>query len=455
MADFDQVLELTPDSFDKAHFMRARILAKDARFVDAREALKRYTAKVPTDPAAQDLLLQLSDAEAAATKLDGALKAKLWTACEEAATTALVVAPHAVAIRRKRAHCALAAGDYEQAIGDLSRLTHITAPSASDFMRIFRLAYFYLPPPSIQAMGAIKQCLHRDPDSKPCLTAHRLVKKLDKQFAKLDALMNAEDWRGIVALVLGSASRDASPAQPGDGMLGALEEALDGFASPGMFELPHGLALPAARRASPRRIIVLRALCRANAQLGQARSGERWADELLRMLGAEQEIDALMAKGDALLAREEWEEAVRIFERAWQASGGNREIRARLSKAQRLLKLSKQKDYYKVLGVSRDADAKTIKKAYRKAVMKAHPDKGGSEAKMATVNEAYEVLSKPELRARFDNGDDPNDPMAGAGPGGGAGGNPFAHFFQQSGGPFHQGGGGGGGGFQFHFSGFH
>jgi DnaJ family protein C protein 3 len=77
----------------------------------------------------------------------------------------------------------------------------------------------------------------------------------------------------------------------------------------------------------------------------------------------------------------------------------------------------------------------------RKAAIKAHPDKGGSEAKMAAVNEAYEVLSKPELRQRFDNGDDPNDPMAqqgghpfNQGGGGFAGGNPFAHFFQQGGG---------------------
>jgi DnaJ homolog subfamily C member 3 len=89
--------------------------------------------------------------------------------------------------------------------------------------------------------------------------------------------------------------------------------------------------------------------------------------------------------------------------------------------------------------------------------MSAHPDKGGSEAKMAAVNEAYEVLSDPELRARFDNGDDPNDPAQGQGgypgggfPGGGfhgggfPGGHPFAQFFQ-----------GGGGGQQFHFrSGF-
>ena len=125
-----------------------------------------------------------------------------------------------------------------------------------------------------------------------------------------------------------------------------------------------------------------------------------------------------------------------------------------------------------MLGVSRDADAKTIKKALyvlsvlfitspltstfiyssRKAAKIAHPDKGGSEAKMATLNEAYEVISNPELRARFDAGEDPNDPMAQQGghpfaghPFGGGGGfqytysqgghgNPFGQFFQQQGG---------------------
>jgi hypothetical protein len=48
----------------------------------------------------------------------------------------------------------------------------------------------------------------------------------------------------------------------------------------------------------------------------------------------------------------------------------------------------------------------------RKAAKLAHPDKGGSEAKMAALNEAYEVLSNPELRARFDAGEDPMDPSA-------------------------------------------
>ncbi len=92
----------------------------------------------------------------------------------------------------------------------------------------------------------------------------------------------------------------------------------------------------------------------------------------------------------------------------------------------------------------------------RRAALAAHPDKGGSEAKMAVVNEAYEVLSDPELRQRFDNGDDPNDPMQGHG-GPGPGGHPFSHFFQQAAGnggfQFRSGGGGGPGGFSFNFHG--
>ena len=48
-----------------------------------------------------------------------------------------------------------------------------------------------------------------------------------------------------------------------------------------------------------------------------------------------------------------------------------------------------------MLGVPRDADDRTIKKAFRKAAKTAHPDVGGTEEKMAALNEAYEVLINP------------------------------------------------------------
>lgn len=64
------------------------------------------------------------------------------------------------------------------------------------------------------------------------------------------------------------------------------------------------------------------------------------------------------------------------------------------------------KDYYKVLGVSHEASAAEIKKAYRKLALKYHPDRNPgdktSEDKFKDINEAYQVLSDPSKRQRYD-----------------------------------------------------
>jgi len=84
-----------------------------------------------------------------------------------------------------------------------------------------------------------------------------------------------------------------------------------------------------------------------------------------------------------------------------------------------------KRDYYEVLGVSKSASADEIKKAFRKAAVKHHPDKeGGDETKFKEVNEAYEVLKDQQKRQRYD-----QFGHAGVGGnGGGAGGNPFEGF---------------------------
>ncbi len=64
-----------------------------------------------------------------------------------------------------------------------------------------------------------------------------------------------------------------------------------------------------------------------------------------------------------------------------------------------------KRDYYEVLGVSREASAEEIKRAFRRLAMKYHPDRNKSpdaEAKFKEINEAYEVLSHPEKRAAYD-----------------------------------------------------
>ncbi|HSR88863.1 MAG TPA: molecular chaperone DnaJ [Candidatus Udaeobacter sp.] len=61
------------------------------------------------------------------------------------------------------------------------------------------------------------------------------------------------------------------------------------------------------------------------------------------------------------------------------------------------------KDYYKILGVDKNASVDDIKKAFKKAAMQHHPDRpGGDEAKFKEVNEAYQVLNDKEKRQRYD-----------------------------------------------------
>ena len=67
---------------------------------------------------------------------------------------------------------------------------------------------------------------------------------------------------------------------------------------------------------------------------------------------------------------------------------------------------SRKRDYYKVLGIGRDADEKGLKSAYRKLARKFHPDHNPddseAEKKFKEVNEAYAVLANPEARATYD-----------------------------------------------------
>lgn len=106
-----------------------------------------------------------------------------------------------------------------------------------------------------------------------------------------------------------------------------------------------------------------------------------------------------------------------------------------------------KQDYYDVLGVSRNADQAEIKSAYRKLAIKYHPDKNPNnkeaEEKFKEAAEAYEVLSNPEKRQRYDRFGHSGGASGGFGGGGmnmedifsqfgdifGGGGSPFESFF--------------------------
>ena len=98
--------------------------------------------------------------------------------------------------------------------------------------------------------------------------------------------------------------------------------------------------------------------------------------------------------------------------------------------------MADKRDYYEVLGVSKNASDDEIKKAYRKLAIKYHPDKNPgnkeAEAKFKEINEAHDVLSDKQKRARYDQFGHAGVGGAGGNPFGGAG-NPFGGGFNYNG----------------------
>ncbi|KAI9707129.1 MAG: hypothetical protein M1836_000089 [Candelina mexicana] len=433
-SDFDKVLAIKP-GFENALLQRAKIKSKNAEWAAARADYEAAGKK--NGPELQDL----EEAQGAATLAAKAEQNGDWEACVSQAGVAIMTAGTALGLRQLRARCRFERGEVHEGVSDLAHVLQISPGSIEPHLQISALLFYSLGDTE-RGLTQIRKCLHSDPDSKACSKLFRREKVIHKELVKIAGLMDKRQFNSASKMLVGTGED-----------VGLIQDVRDDektFKEAGTIH-----------KNSPQELLsqLLETTCEAYSEMNNHKKAQPYCTEALTLNPIS--LYALLSKAQRQIDIDDFDAAISTLEHAKEHHPSSQKVQSQLQNAHTLLKRSKQKDYYKVLGVSREADERTIKHAYRKLTKQFHPDKAKNqglskeeaEKKMASINEAYEVLSNEELKARFDRGDDPNSqeqqgsPFQGSPFGQGAGGQQF--FFKSGPGGF--GGFPGGGQFKFNF----
>lgn len=397
LPDLDKVIQLKKD-FKAARMQRANVLLKQGKLQEAEED---YTEVLKQNPSNEDAARHLSEFQQ--IKADIELAKDLYRGQDfqgaiDVLGKIIEICPWDPEFREIRAECYIAQGEFFKAIGDIRPTTKLRNDNTKGYYKLSLLHYDI--GDADESLTQIRECLKLDPDHKECFPHYKKVKKLVKQMQSAQDYKNGEQYQECV-----------------DKAKQILKT------EPNVFHY------------------VIKAksfICHCNSKVGNIKEAFISCNEVLDQ--DPDNIDALIDRAETFIANEQFDEAIRDYQEAQNKDEENRRVREGLNKAHKLKKQSERRDYYKILGVKRTARKKEILKAYRKLAIKWHPDKhegadkSKAEKKFLDIAAAKEVLTDPEKRQKYDNGEDPLDPESHNG------GNPFQGFN-----PF------GSGGFQFKF----
>ncbi|XP_055379167.1 dnaJ homolog subfamily C member 3 [Condylostylus longicornis] len=402
ISDFSRVLELKPD-FNAARIQRGTVYMKIG---DYHNAAIDYSHALEADPHNYQINEHYN-------RLSPALEQ--WELVQEVKdrgdyktaivllTQLLEISPWSTDFRQTRAECYIEEDDILSAISDLRSVNKLSQDSTEGYYRIAELLYSI--GHATSSLKEIRECLKLDPEHKDCFPFYKKIRKVEK------ALAAAEEYR------------DQQQYQD------CIESA--------------EIALKNEKEVAMIQFSAYQLLCNCymrNEQYTEAIGKCREA------LNVQKDAGVLCDRAESYIGTEMFDDAIHDYQAAIEIDENNRRAKEGLEKAKRLQKQSERRDYYKILGVKRNAQKKEITKAYRKLAQKWHPDnfhgdeKKIAEKKFIDIAAAKEVLTDPEKRQQFDNGQDPLDPESNT-MNGFKNGNPFAHF--QHGSPFQ---------FKFHFS---
>uniref|UniRef100_A0A7N0VCQ3 J domain-containing protein n=1 Tax=Kalanchoe fedtschenkoi TaxID=63787 RepID=A0A7N0VCQ3_KALFE len=401
--DLNAAIEVDP-MLSEAYLHRASLLRKLCRYEESEKSYKTFLELKPGNAGAEKELAQLLQAQ---NSLDSAIKlhesGEYTKALEYLDKVVLVFSPACSRAKILKVRLLLAAKDYSGAISESGFILKEDENNLEALLLRGR-AYYYLADHDV-AIKHYQTGLRSDPEHSELKKAYFDLKKL------LRKTKSAED----------------------NAEKGKLRVAVEDYKA----------ALAMDPNHSAHNVHLYLGLCKLQVKLGRGAEALTSCTEALN-IDADL-LEALVQRGEAKLLLEDWEGAVEDLKTAAQSSPQDMHIREVLMRAEKALKMSKRKDWYKILEISKTASIAEIKRAYKKLALQWHPDKNQdnreeAENKFREIAAAYEVLGDDDKRARYDRGEDVEEMGMGGGGGGGFGGfDPF--------------GGGGGQQYSFHFEG--
>lgn len=406
LQDLDRVIELKPD-FVSARMQRANVLTKQGLFEDAIKDYNLVLNTESTNTEARTRIDRLYNIVDDLGRVDALIAAHDFLPAIELLTQILEICPWSTEIHELRSDCYLKIGEPSKAILDLNALAKLIPDNTKAYYKLSELNYAL--GDAEYALNNIRECLKLDPDHKKCSDYYKMLKKLNKIIEKTKKSLEEQKYGECVASARQMIEHD---------------EKAQSFVNKGQSYV-----------------------CSCSSKGKDTKLAIEACTKVLD--NAPNDAEALYNRAQAYITDELLEQGQRDCQKANEIENSQRTQEC-LERINKLIKQSKKKDYYKILGVKRTADKGTITKAYRKLAHQWHPDKfsEGPEKEKAQkvfidIAAAKEVLTDPEKRARFDNGEDPLDPeeQAHQHHHGGFHGNPFGGGFN----PF------GNGNFQFKF----
>ncbi|VDD85873.1 unnamed protein product [Enterobius vermicularis] len=402
--DLDRVIELKPD-FIMARVQRGNVLLKQGHLDEAEADFKAAANGGSGTVEVREKLKTVSDVRSFVEEAEKLFGKGDYGNAERYYTKALETCHWDPNLHERRAECFRKKGEVHKVIMDLRAVSRLVPDSTEVFYKISTL--YYSTGDIEESLNQIRECLKLNPDHSNCFAHYKKVKKLNKMHESLKAFVEGEKWMDC----LDKANQ-----------ILRFEKAVEKI-----------------------QIGVFRYLCKCNLHAGHIGEAITMCTEVLEN-DDPNDLDVLCDRAEAYLIGEQFDEAIEDYQKAVNEHEESRKAKEGLNKAQRLKKQAGRKDYYKILGVRRNANKRDILKAYRKLAQQWHPDnfsdpkeKKKAEARFIDIAAAKEVLTDTEKRAQFDRGEDPLDPEQQQ-----HGFNPFAGGF-----PF--GGDGGPFSFKFHF----